>query len=168
MTSWRTADDLFIEACWREILEAFGFVVPPRDPIQVAFTSRASFLASRAQLLRHPKAHYEKALKLIGSARCHEGPLDFDKLFLFEKRCKDLVGPDADVKSPACDPIRREWQARALDPARVEADLNKLPGAMAFEHLIHIVIGGEPFKTVPEQPCEKLLHRSLCAWSPCV
>lgn len=40
---WAGPDDLFIEACWRDILDAFNYTLPPRDPIEVSFTSRASF-----------------------------------------------------------------------------------------------------------------------------
>lgn len=147
-------EQVFVEACWRDLLEAFGIVVPPRDPMKVAFGCCANFIVSRDQVRSRPLVAYEKALELVGSPRCHRGALDFDKLIA------------ANGKS---DQVLKEWQAEAMDPKRADADGNRHAGAGAFEHLNHVFLGGQPFLYPPEREsyCAKFLPASQCPGSPC-
>jgi hypothetical protein len=155
--------DLFVEACWRDLLATFDITVAPLDPMAVEFPAFASFVVSRAQLQKHPKSMYEKALELVGGPRCHRGPLELDKLINFRRKCPGGPG------DPACADLVQKWQAKAADPNREDSRRNKDAGAGAFEHLNHVIIGGGSFAYGNENDrfCQKTLPRSQCPGSPC-
>jgi hypothetical protein len=150
---------LFMYAeCMRDILTAFGISVPPRHNFLVHFHACGGFLASRDQLRRHPREVYEAALKLVVEPVCHNGSVNFDTSYIFHKYCPN--GP------ASCPDLVKQLNEHA--GRREDAPLNKV-GAVAFEHLWHMVIGGSDFVYPSEEelPCNKFLPASGCPGSPC-
>ena len=61
---------------------AAAAAVEPRVPPRVAYYQGSYFMASRAQLWRHPRSTYARAHALFagGDGRCHAGELDWARL----------------------------------------------------------------------------------------
>ena len=76
--------DALVEQCWRDVLKLFSLshLLPPRQRPTVGYYSGSLFLASRAQLRRHPRSAYERMHSIAagGDGRCHVGALDWPSL----------------------------------------------------------------------------------------
>jgi hypothetical protein len=117
---------VWLEQCWRDFLAAFNVTVLPRQRVGVSFTCCSQFAVSRRTLRRHSLETYRQALRIAGEPPevCHEGPAD--RRALWATRL----------------PGQKLWRERPLHHGRHTAGL-------AFEHLNHIVLGGQPFHARP-------------------
>ena len=76
--------------------------------------------ASRDMIRRHPRAAYEKAYAMLGGAgACHKGELDWETLSVYASS------------------RTRKWDAPRYNRHT----------AGAWEHLNHVILGGEPLKS---------------------
>jgi hypothetical protein len=138
---------VWLEQCWRDFLAAFNVTFPPRQRVGVSFTCCSQFAVSRRTLRRHSLETYRRALRIAGEPPevCHEGPAD--RRALWATRL----------------PGQKLWRERPLHHGRHTAGL-------AFEHLNHIVLGGQPFHARPYTQvslCQQFLPANECPGSPC-
>ena len=135
-----------VEQCWRNILDVFGAsaaAVEPRVPPRVAYYQGSYFMASRAQLWRHPRSTYARAHALFagGDGRCHAGELDWARLS-----------------------TNRTAETIAVDTP----ELTKHTHGSAWEVWEHVLIGGmhavAPYKF---DYCQGFEPQSKCPHSPC-
>ena len=120
-TYWRKfALQGVVEQCWRDVLDAFGVRLPPKKEPVASFYCCAQMAASRDMIRRHPRAAYEKAYAMLGGAgACHAGELDWATLSVYASS------------------RTRKWDAPRYNRHT----------AGAWEHLNHVILGGEPLST---------------------
>lgn len=106
-----------MEQCWRDLLDAFGVRLPPKREPVASFYCCAQMAASRDMIRRHPRSAYENAYTLLGTAAaCHSGELDWEALSVYASS------------------RTRKWDAPRYNRHT----------AGAWEHLNHVILGGEP------------------------
>ena len=120
-TYWRKfALQGVVEQCWRDLLDAFGVRLPPKKEPVASFYCCAQMAASRDMIRRHPRSAYEKAYAMLGGAgACHEGELDWQTLSVYASS------------------RTRKWDAPRYNRHT----------AGAWEHLNHVILGGEPLNS---------------------
>ena len=120
-TYWRKfALQGVVEQCWRDVLDAFGVRLPSKVEPVASFYCCAQMAASRDMIRRHPRAAYEKAYAMLGGAgECHKGELDWETLSVYASS------------------RTRKWDAPRYNRHT----------AGAWEHLNHVILGGEPLKS---------------------
>ena len=141
-TYWRKfALQGVVEQCWRDLLDVFGVRLPSKVEPVASFYCCAQMAASRDMIRRHPRAAYEvrdrcpparhrrgaiifssaqKAYAMLGGAgACHKGELDWDALSVYASS------------------RTRKWDAPRYNRHT----------AGAWEHLNHVILGGEPLNS---------------------
>uniref|UniRef100_A0A7S1NDV4 Uncharacterized protein n=1 Tax=Eutreptiella gymnastica TaxID=73025 RepID=A0A7S1NDV4_9EUGL len=134
------------EQCFRDLLSIFDQPIPFRRQLPwFSFYCCANFAVSRKQILKHTRPAYRRAhLKLGLQAVCHLGRPNYKELWSFRAKGQNKM-PEA-------------------------PSTGKL-GAVVFEHIQHMVIGGWKSDSKPLQQegyCEQFQVESVCPGSPCL
>jgi len=156
------------EQCWRTLLDAFrlGERIPPRVEPIASFHCCSQFVASRAQLLQHPRAAWATAHALLagGLGRCglHSGSALREDLYT----CVAAGATCTEAKSRAVG-LGAAWESALRATLSVnDADHGRL-GALAFEQWQHVLVGLQPIHVPPHAWCRSFRPHAHCPGSPC-
>jgi len=110
-----------VEQCWRDSLDVFqlGWLLPDGAQANPGFYAGSMFVASAEQIRKHPRTRYARmhAMAAGGDGRCHQGPLQWERL---HKKTANATGEHT-LDSPG---------------------MSKHTTAGAWESLHHVLVGG--------------------------
>ena len=148
-----------VEQCWRDLLAVFGqsSQLPSGElnSPRVSFFPNSNFHVSREQLRKHSKGVYEEALgMMLGGSRgrppgaCNAGPLEAQKLSAASQRQLALARrAEGGLAASNC-----IVAARGIGANQVHVQcprFNKHASSGGFEHLHHVLLGGQPMQPSP-------------------
>ena len=160
-TSYWRGYEVWVEQCWRDVLQvAWNLTreeliqrLPPTSRLQASLYCCQQFVISRAMVHRRPLEQWKQLQLMLGQRKvCHVGQPEYDSLFV-----KTNVGPEPD------DLPDYEWSHTPGTGRMIQATTS--------EHLSHVIFGHLPLLMQPfsmGEICENFLTNTVCPGSPCI
>ncbi|CAE8672615.1 unnamed protein product [Polarella glacialis] len=159
---WRNAAT---EQCARDIAGVFNltsFFPPKKEPVY-GMHPFGAFAVGRKNVLKHPLSRYKEAYANILKPRCHDGPLELDKI------------SDAALKRKG---YGSDEQGIPID--NIVGSRQYATGGLMFEYMEHMIFGHKPLKMKPmwkrnrhgrwttsRNPCDLFVSKRDCPGSLC-
>jgi len=145
MLAWKKKKiSCVVEQCWRDMLRLFNLdhMLPAGQAPFVSFYAGSQFSVSQKMIQRHSRQAYERAREILSSNQpCHRGDLNWTEL--------------------------SSWGGKGeaeRDATRFHKDTSA-----AWEHLNHVILGGQPLlgpRRSTRNLCQSFHDKARCPGSP--